>query len=121
MIALSDYYPGADDDAPRERRSLTSIALQLEQAFRCNDGREWIAPRKPRSFYPKPKALTLTEVAEFEERLRVTARARAKLDEIREINMKIIEEEERRAFRGPPWVSPRVAASEIDYVVWRLA
>ena len=115
MIALSDYYPGADDDAPRRPQSLTSIALQLEQAFRSDNGlEEWIPP-------PKPRAPTLTEISEDEERLRVIARARAKLDEVRELNMKIIEDEERRAFRGAPWVSPRVAASEIDYVVWRLA
>ena len=114
MIALSDYYPGADDDAPREPQQLTSIALQLEQAFRSDDGREWIPP-------PKRRPPTLTEKAEFEARLRYSERKRRKLEEIRELNREIIEDEERRAFRGPPWVSPRVVASEIDYVVWRLA
>ncbi len=114
MIALSDYYPGADDDAPREPQSLTSIALQLEQASRCDDGREWIPP-------PKRRPPTLTEKAEFEARLRYSERKRRKSAEARERLRSIVEDEESGVLRGMTWVSPRIAAGEIDYVVWRLA
>lgn len=113
MIALSDYYPGADDGVPRRPQSLTSIALQLEQAFRAEHPREWIPPAKRRP-------PTLTEKAEFEARLRASERKRRKAAEARENLRRNLEEWQ--GFRGPAlWVSPRIAAGEIDYSVWRLA